>query len=393
MAAPPYDVMDENEARAMVQGRPWSFLHVSRAEVDLPEGTDPYAPEVYDRAAANLAEMRRTGVLVQDPGDHFYAYRLVEGEHVQTGLVAVASVQAYDQGRIRRHELTRPLKEDDRVRQIEALNAQTGLVSLVYRAHEEIDGILAGITAAAPPDIEVRSDAGVLHQIWLISDRGVQERLTPVFDAMERVYIADGHHRSAAASRVAAARNRAKARAKGESAYDYFLAALFPHDQVRILDYNRVVKDLGGLDLESFLAGVAEYFTIDPEDAPVRPLACGEFGMYLAGQWYRLVSDRSRLSDDPVERLDVSQLSDHLLGPVLGIGDLRRDDRVGFVGGIRGLEALERLVDSGEMAVAFSLFPTGIEDLLSVADAGEIMPPKSTWFEPKLVDGLVSHLL
>ncbi len=390
VVAPPYDVLNSAEARERAAGRPWSFLHVSKAEIDLPEGTDPYAPAVYAKAAENLKKMRDEGILQADPGPCYYAYRLRMGEHVQTGLVAAASVADYDTNRIRKHEFTRPEKEDDRVRQIEALNAQTGPVLLAYRAHAELDALLAEV-ANGEPSMQVTADDGIEHTIWVISDDATVVKITAGFDAMEALYIADGHHRSASASRIAAAR---KGQGGGdEPAHDYFLSVLFPHDQMKILDYNRVVKDLKGLSQDAFLAAVGERFTVETSEIPVRPSGHGEYGMYVGGNWYRLRIDPARIPDDPVARLDVSLLQENLLEVTLGIEDPRRDKRIDFVGGIRGLKELERRVDSGEMAVGFSLFPTTMEDLMSVADANEVMPPKSTWFEPKLADGLVSHLL
>lgn len=392
VAAPPYDVMNASEARQMVQGRPWSFLHISRPEVDLPEGVDPYAPEAYAKAAENLARMRREGVLVQDNSACFYVYRLTMGKHTQTGVVAAASVAAYDQNRIRKHEFTRPNKEDDRVRQIEALAAQTGPVFLVYRSHPDVDACLAR-AAGKPPAVDITAADGVRHQLWVLDDGGDIAQLMQWFDAMPSLYVADGHHRSAAASRVAAAAGD-DAGLPGEAAHDYFLSVIFPHDQVQILDYNRVVRDLNGLDRQQLLESISGRFSIDPSSAPVRPSAHGEFGMYLQGRWYRLTVEADRIPrDDPVERLDVSILANELLRPILGIADQRTDNRIDFVGGIRGLEGLEARVDSGEMAIAFAIRPTDMEALMAVADAGEIMPPKSTWFEPKLADGLVSHML
>ncbi|MEJ2593146.1 MAG: DUF1015 family protein [Candidatus Thiodiazotropha sp.] len=393
VAAPPYDVMNEAEAREMVVGRPWSFLHISRPEVDLPEGTDPYAPEVYAKAAENLDKMIREGVLVRDPKPCYYVYRLTMGAHRQTGLVAAASVAAYDADRIKKHEFTRPAKEDDRVRQIDALNAQTGPVFLVYPSAPAVDETLAGI-ARAVPDMDVTAADGVRHEIWVVDAEDSVNRLTAEFDAMPALYVADGHHRSAAGSRVGAARKAQNPGHTGEESYNYFLSVIFPHNQMQILDYNRVVKDLNGLDKAAFLARVGEAFTVEAEDQPVKPVRPAEFGMYLDAQWYRLRLDPARIpTDDPVARLDVSLLADNLIEPILGISDPRRDPRIDFVGGIRGLAGLAKRVDSGEMAVAFSLFPTGMEDLMAVADAGEVMPPKSTWFEPKLADGLVSHVL
>ena len=393
VAAPPYDVMNEAEAREMVEGRPWSFLHISRPEVDLPRGTDPYAPEVYAKAAENLAAMQRQGILVRDSRPCYYVYRLTMGRHVQTGLVAAASVAAYDAGRIKKHEFTRPAKEDDRVRQIDALNAQTGPVFLVYPSTQAVDETLSRCAASAA-DMDVTAADGVRHQIWVVDDSVILDQLTQAFDAMSALYVADGHHRSAAASRVGAARRAANPGHTGEESYNYFLAVIFPHNQMQILDYNRVVSDLNGLEPQTFLARVAEAFSVEPSSRPVRPAAPAQFGMYLAGQWYRLHLDPARIpSEDPVARLDVSLLADNLIEPILGISDPRRDARIDFVGGIRGLEGLQKRVDSGEMHVAFSLYPTRMEDLMAVADAGEVMPPKSTWFEPKLADGLVSHVL
>ena len=394
VVAPPYDVVDTEEARELVAGRPWSFLHISRPEVDLPEGTDPYAPEVYRRAAQNLETMIDEGILVRDPTECFYAYRLTMGDHVQTGVVAVASVPAYDQNRIRKHEFTRPVKEDDRVRQIEALNAQTGPVFLVYKADERIDGSLARAAAEAP-DVDVTAARdGVRHELWILDDPDLVEHLTRAFDAMDALYVADGHHRSAAASRVAASRREADPEHTGEESYNYFLSVIFPHDQMQILDYNRVVRDLNGADAEGFLQSLGERFRVERRDAPVRPEAPGRFGMYLEGRWYELTLDPARIpADDPVGRLDVSLLANEVIEPLLGISDPRRDERIDFVGGIRGLDELERRVDEGGWALAFSMYPTRMEDLMAVADAGEVMPPKSTWFEPKLADGLASHVL
>jgi uncharacterized protein (DUF1015 family) len=391
--APPYDVLNTEEARARAADRPWSFLHISKPEIDLPPKTDPYSPAVYAKGKENFERMQSEGVLVRDPQPCYYLYRLVMGTHTQTGIVAVASVPDYDSNRIRKHEFTRPDKEDDRVRQIEALNAQTGPVFLTYKHNAEVDSLVARATSAAP-EVDVTADDGVRHTLWTLRDPAVIETITSAFDAMKNLYIADGHHRSAAASRVAAARRNANPAHSGEEPYNYFLAVIFPDNQMQILDYNRVVKDLHGHSVEEFVAEIAEAFSVEVELAAVKPGRAREFGMYLDGHWYRLHIDPEFIPDnDPVRRLDVSLLQDNLLGPILGIGDPRRDKRIDFVGGIRGLQELEKRVDSGEMACAFALFPTSMADLMSVADAGEVMPPKSTWFEPKLADGLVSHLL
>ena len=388
--APPYDVLSSAEARVRARNRPWSFLHISKAEIDLPEDTNPYDPAVYEMAAVNLRHMLDAGVLRRDPDPCYYVYRLMMGDHLQTGLVAVASVDDYDSNRIRKHEFTRPEKEDDRVRQIEALNAQTGPVLLAYPSRPHVDSLLESV-AGTRPDVDLIADDGIGHSLWVVRDSGQVDAITRAFDAMDALYIADGHHRSAAASRVAASR-RGNGPAEAGSA-GYFLAVIFPHNQMKILDYNRVVRDLNGMTPETFLASLSGNFTVSPCSSACRPRAPAEFGMYLGGQWYRLNIPRDRVPDDPVGRLDVSLLADKLLAPLLGITDPRRDKRIDFVGGIRGLEELERRVDSGEMQVAFALYPTRMEDLMAVADAGEVMPPKSTWFEPKLADGLVSHVL
>ena len=387
VVAPPYDVLSSDEARQRAAGRPWSFLHISKAEIDLPEGTDACDPAVYAKAAENLHKMLDAGVLERDAQPCYYVYRLTMGSHVQTGLVAVASVAEYDVNRIRKHEFTRPAKEDDRVRQIQALNAQTGPVLLAYKSQPDIDGLIESVTSA-PPEYDLRADDGIGHAFWLVNDPVVIDKLTQGFDAMPAIYIADGHHRSAAASRVAAALNRGP-----EAMSSYFLSVIFPHKQMQILDYNRVVKDLNGLSKQDLLAKLGATFDVRSESAAVAPSGPGEFGMYLDGQWHRLHIHRQHIPADPVGRLDVSLLADNLLEPLLGIRDPRTDPRIDFVGGIRGLAELEKRVDSGEMAVAFSMHPTSMEDLMAVADANEVMPPKSTWFEPKLADGLISHVL
>jgi len=385
--APPYDVLNSAEARERARGRPWSFLHISKAEIDLPEETDPYDSAVYAKSAENLAKMMDQGILMRDHKDCYYVYRLIMGDHTQTGLVAVASVADYDVNRVRKHEYTRPAKEDDRVRQIEALNAQTGPVLLAYKSQQELDATIEGVTQQAPV-VDVTADDRVQHSFWVIEDDAIIQKLTEGFDAMDAIYIADGHHRSAAASRVAKTKG-----GDGEQNSDYFLSVIYPHNQMMILDYNRVIADLNGLSPEEFKDQIEASFTVAAEDAAVRPARPGEFGMYLRGQWYRLKISPALIPDDPVRSLDVSLLADHLIEPTLGIADPRTDTRIDFVGGIRGLTELERRVDSGEMAVAFSLFPTRMEALMAVADANEVMPPKSTWFEPKLADGLVSHML
>ncbi|MHB1566649.1 MAG: DUF1015 domain-containing protein [Acidiferrobacter sp.] len=380
--APPYDVLSSAEARAAVAGRACSFLRVSKAEVDLSPDTPVSSAAVFARAAANWAQLRRT-VLRQDPVPCYYLYELVMGDHRQCGLVAAASVAAYETGRIRRHELTRPDKEQDRVRHIEALNAQTGPALLTFRADASIHALMAqGMAGVAETDAVLN---GVRHRIWPVDEDAHVAALTAAFAAVPRVYIADGHHRTAAAAIVA--RNRGPR----PGPHQRFLAVLFPDREMRILNYDRVVMDLNGLSTDRIRERLAPVFTVSAEAQPVRPRQPAEFGMYLAGHWYRL-SFRPPLPADPVTRLDVSLLQDHVLGPLFGIDDPRRDQRIDFVGGIRGPAALATRIDAAG-GVAFSLYPTRLADLMTVADSGAVMPPKSTWFEPKLADGLVSYSL
>lgn len=393
VAAPPYDVLNSSEARDRATGRPWSFLHISKPEIDLPTGTDPYDASVYIKGKENFDHMLQQGLLMQDDQPCYYLYRLIMGTHQQIGLVAAASVPDYDTNRIRKHEFTRPDKEDDRVRQIDSLNAQTGPVFLTYKHSATIDALVEQVTTTTP-EVDITADDGVQHAIWPIRDTAQIATITTTFDAMESIYIADGHHRSAAASRVAAMRQAANPTHSGEEPYNYFLSVLFPDDQMMILDYNRVVTNLNDHTIEQFLCAVEQAFALHPSATPVKPDQNGIFGMYLDGQWFRLeIKPELIPTDDPVAQLDVSLLANNLIAPILGITDPRRDKRIDFVGGIRGLEGLEKRVDSGEMAVAFSLYPTGMQQLMAVADANEVMPPKSTWFEPKLADGLVSHRL
>lgn len=393
VAAPPYDVLNSAEARARAAGKPWNFLHISKPEIDLDPGVNPYSSEVYAKGVENFRNMRDKGVLQQDNAPCFYLYRLTMGAHTQTGVVAAASVAAYDSGRIRRHELTRPDKEDDRVRQIAALNAQTGPVLLTYRRSVAIDDLVAAHTQAMP-EYDFSAHDGIRHALWVMNDAAAIRQLTGAFENIERLYIADGHHRSAAAARIADERRKANPRHTGEENYNYFLSVAFPDNQMQILPYHRVIKDLNGLSGEEFLERLEKSFTVTPINSALQPAKPGEFGLYLESQWYQLSLKPDLIPQhDPVARLDVSLLHHYAIEPLLGIRDARRDQRIDFVGGIRGLKELERRVDSGEMALAFSLHPTRMEHLMSVADANELMPPKSTWFEPKLADGLVSHLL
>jgi uncharacterized protein (DUF1015 family) len=385
--APPYDVLSSAEARARAKGKPWSFLHISKPEIDLDPATDPYDRAVYAKAAENLKRMTAGGVLLRDAKPCYYVYRLTWRGRTQTGLACIASLAEYATNRIRKHELTTPLKEDDRVRQIEALNAQTGPVMSGYPNAPAIDALLSSATQRRA-QVDVTADDGVRHQLWVIDDDATIDKLTRAFDALPAIYIADGHHRSAAAARVAAARGG------NAGLHGYFLSVIFPEREMTILDYNRVVKDLNGLSPEQLLAELRKSFTVAASEEPVRPASSHEYGMYLAGRWYRLTIRPDLVpNDDPIGRLPITLLTRNAIEPLLGIKDPRTDKRIDFVGGARGLAELERRVDSGEMAVAFSLYPTQMHDLMAVADAGANMPPKSTWFEPKLADGMVSYVL
>ncbi len=385
--APPYDVLTANEARALVADAPDNFLHVSKPEIDLPADVPAEDPRVYAKGAENFKRLIRDGLLRQDARPCFYLYRLRRADHVQTGIVVTVSVADYEANHIRKHELTRPDKEDDRVRHMEALNAQTGPVLLVYPDDRCAQQLIAKQSETAPV-YDALELTDVEHTLWVVDDAETISAVRQVFAALPAFYIADGHHRSAAAARVAVRRGRE------DDAANHFLAVLFPASQTQILDYNRLIRDLNGLFPQTFLEQVARRFSVSEQDQPVRPAVAGEFGMYLAGRWYRLrAADEWLHADDPLLCLDISILSNYLIQPLLGIEDVRRDPRIEFVGGVRGLGELQRRVDSGEMAVAFSIYPTPLSALIAVADAGEIMPPKSTWFEPKLADGLVSHML
>jgi len=391
--APPYDVLNVEEARARAAGKSYSFLHISRPEIDLPQTTDPYSAEVYAKGLENLRIMLKQGVLQQDKQACYYLYTLVMGQHTQTGLVLAASVAEYDTNRIRKHEFTRPDKEDDRVRQIETLRAQTGPVLLTHRDNSEVNRVIEK-AMHLPALFEITAEDGVIHKLRIIDEPNDLNTLTTAFDAMPAIYIADGHHRSAAASRVAAMYRQQNPQHTGEEAYNYFLAVSFPDSQVKIFDYNRVVKDLNGLNCEELIRQLQAHFSVTASAQAVKPEQRGEIGMYLSGQWYRLTVHPERIpSDDPVAALDISLLTRYVITPLLGIEDQRRDKRIDFVGGIRGLEGLEKRVNSGEMAVAFAMYPTSLAELMAVADANQVMPPKSTWFEPKLADGLVSQVL
>jgi len=392
VAAPPYDVLSSEEAREMALGNEYSFLHVNKPEIDLDPDIDLYDERVYEQGAANLQRMIRDQVLRQDEKPCLYVYRQQMGRHVQTGLVAGASVAEYDDDLIKKHEQTRADKEDDRTRHVATLNANTGPVFLTYKAVPAVDGLMTRITAGTP-EYDFTSADGIRHVFWVVADPETIGRIHELFDAIDCLYVADGHHRSASASRVQKMRREKNPHHTGDEEYNFFLSVIFPHDQMLIMDYNRVVRDLNNLTPEQFVDKVQETFSLAVVDDG-QPKQRHDFGMYINGRWFRLTAKPGSFpAEDPVRSLDVSILQENLLAPVLGIGDPRKDKRIDFVGGIRGLRELERLVQSGKHAVAFALYPTSIEQLMAIADAGRFMPPKSTWFEPKLKSGLVVHLL
>ncbi len=381
----PYDVMSSEEARAMAAGNPLSFLHVSKPEIDLPPGTDLYSPAVYAKGKENFARLIADGALSQDSQPCFYLYRQIMGGHAQTGLVAAASCQEYLDGIIKKHEFTRPDKEDDRVRHIETLNSQTGPVFLTYKAVAAMDEFVAKKTAGTP-DVDFTGKDGVRHTSWSVRDAAEIAFVAGQFAQIPFLYIADGHHRSAAAGRVFQAR-------QGAGHSGGFLTVTFPHNQMQILPYNRVLKDMNGLTPEQLLAKLDAIFILSPGGAP-KPTRKHELALFLGGQWRTLhFRPQFAATSDPIEKLDVTLLQKFVLDPIFGITDPRTSKRINFVGGIRGTAELEKLVNSGEYACAFSMFPTSIVDLMEIADAGGIMPPKSTWFEPKLRDAMFCHMI
>jgi uncharacterized protein (DUF1015 family) len=382
----PYDVMSSDEARELAAGNPLSFLHVSKPEIDLPPGTDLYSPAVYAKGRENFQKLIAQGALRQDSQPQFYLYRQIMGGHAQTGLVAAASCQEYLANVIKKHELTRVDKEDDRVRHIEALNSQTGPVFLTYRATAKFDAFVAAKTAGAPA-VDFTAKDGVRHTAWTIGDAADIRFIEAQFAQVPFLYIADGHHRSAAAGRVFQSRQGA-----GHSAQ--FLAVIFPHNQMQILPYNRVLKDLNGHSPEQLWQRLNAVFTVQSAHGAPVLRAKHQLGLFFQGQWHALTfKPEFTATKDPIEGLDVTLLQKQVLAPVFGIDDPRTSKRINFVGGIRGTAELEKLVGSGEYACAFSMFPTSIEDLMSIADAGGIMPPKSTWFEPKLRDAMFCHMI
>lgn len=390
VAALPYDVYNRQEAKQEVLREPLSFLKIDRAETSFPDSVDTYAPEVYQKAKELLEQDIEDGVYVEDDGRSYYVYQLVMDGRAQTGLVACSSVDDYMNNVIKKHENTRADKEVDRITHVDTCSAQTGPIFLAYRSHDAINQIVNRYTES-PALYDFTAVDGVTHRVWKIDDRQDVEAIYNAFRQIDRIYIADGHHRAASAVKVGLKRREENPGYTGEEEFNYFLSVLFPHDELMIMDYNRTVKDLNGLTWNAFMERVKENFEVEQSASPVAPDQKGVFGMYSDGNWYRLTA-KPRLFEgkDAVGCLDVSVLQDVLLGPVLGIGDPRTDSRIDFVGGIRGLKELERRAD-GDMCVSFSMYPTSITELFDVADNGLLMPPKSTWFEPKLRSGLFIH--
>lgn len=395
VAALPYDVMDSNEAREMVKGNPHSFLHVDKAEIDLDPSIDLYDTRVYEKARDNMRGMIKDGVFIQDKQACLYIYKQVMDGRAQIGLVGCTSIDDYINNIIKKHELTRADKEQDRINHVDYCNANTGPIFLTYTAKKAINDMVDSWMAGHKPVYDFVSDDNIGHTVWVIDDAAVIGKLEAEFAATDYLYIADGHHRSASAVKVGLKRREQFPNYKGDEEFNFFLSVLFPDEQLYIMDYNRVVKDLNGNSSEEFMKKVGEKFDIEEYKAEgqLKPAAKHTFGMYMDGKWFKLTAKAGTYNEnDPVDRLDVSIMQNNLLRPILGIQDPRTDKRIDFVGGIRGLKELERRVNGG-MKVAFSMYPTTIDDLMSIADAGQIMPPKSTWFEPKLRSGLFIHEL
>lgn len=398
VASHPYDVLNRDEAYELAKDNPHSFLHINKPEVDVDPAMSVYDPQVYQKGAENLQRFIAEGILHRDEVDQYYVYQQQMGSHVQIGLVAVASVAAYEAGLIKKHEFTRPEKEDDRVHHMDTLGAQVGPVFLTYKAEEGINTLISEIISNEP-EYDFGADDGTRHTFWLIADEATTAQLDQQFNELECLYVADGHHRSAAASRVQKLRAARNAAHTGEESYNWFLVVLFPHDQMQILDYNRIIQDLGSYSAKEFVDALRENFDVEEVDshAAAKPTLAREFALYLDRQWYRLRVNSvlaAKIDDnDPVQSLDVSIMQQSILSPLLDIKDQRTDKRIDFVGGIRGLGELEKRVNSGEWQAAIALYPTSIESLMDIADANEVMPPKSTWFEPKLKSGLVTHVL
>lgn len=389
VASRPYDVLNSQEAKVEAQGNPYSFLHITKSEISLPEDTDIHSQPVYDKALQNLEAFIQRDILFRENKDCYYIYQLIMNGRSQTGLVCGSSVDDYENDIIKKHEFTRPEKEQDRINHIKTSGAQTGNVFLAYRNVAEIDQLIEKWKNDKSPVYDFIADDQIQHTIWVINDTTIIGNISTLFaEKVPCTYIADGHHRAASAAKVRKALGE-----KSTPEANYFLTTLFPASQLAILDYNRVIKDLNGHTPEEFVKGLDADFIAKKADQAVAPAELHQFGMYLAGQWYSLTAKEGSYTNDPIGILDVTILQEKILAPVLGIADQRTDKRIDFVGGIRGLAELEKRVNSGEMAVAFSLYPVSIQQLFDIADNGEVMPPKSTWFEPKLRDGLLTHLI
>ena len=389
VASKPYDVLNSKEARIEAQGNPNSFLHITKSEIDLPESIDIHSQAVYDKAKENLNAFISRKILFREDKPCYYIYRLIMNGRSQTGLVCGSSVDDYEKDLIKKHEFTRPEKELDRINHIKTTGAQTGNVFLAYKNVKQIDSLISKWTSTKNPQYDFTADDGIQHSVWIVNDDKTIQQITDYFKTLvPHTYIADGHHRAASAAKV-----RKELGGKATENADYFLTTLFASNELAIMDYNRVIKDLGGLSEAEFISKLDEKFIIEKKSKAYRPEALHDFGLYLDKQWYKLTSKPGTYTEDPIGILDVSILQEQVLDPVLGIKDQRTDKRIDFVGGIRGLEELEKRVDSGEMKLAFSLHPVSIEQLFDIADSGNVMPPKSTWFEPKLRDGLLTHLI
>lgn len=395
VAVLPYDVMSADEAREMVKGNPYSFLHVTRSEIDLDPATDHYDGAVYKKAAENLKKLEQDGILINEEKPCYYIYSQTMDGRTQTGIAACASVDEYHDGRIKKHELTREEKEQDRIKHVETCDANTGPVFLTYKPVPELDFIIRKWKWQHEADYDFTASDGVRHTVWVVSDDEVIGAIRDSFKTIDALYIADGHHRNASTAKVALGKRAKNPGYDKNAEFNYYLAVIFSSDQLSIMDYNRVVKTLNGNDNDSFLKSVRNEFMVTEHPAGIyRPESRHTFGMYLGGKWYKLSAKPEIVNDsDPVASLDVSILQTHLLSPILGIKDPRTDANIDFVGGLRGLGALQEAVDSGTAKVAFAMYPTSMDELISIADSGQIMPPKSTWFEPKLRSGLFVHKL
>ncbi len=396
VASVPYDVVNREEAKQLAADNPLSFLHVTRAEIDLPDDVNPYDKAVYEKAKENLNKLKEEAPLIIDEQPHFYLYRLIMDGRAQIGITATFSVDDYDNDVILKHEKTRKVKEDDRTNHIITTEAQTGIVFLTYRGTESINDVVNKTVNGSEPLYDFTAPDGIQHTVWILPDE-YNQLIIDEFEKIDKLYVADGHHRAKSASRAREEKRKANPNYTGEEEYNYFIAVIFPGEQLKILPYNRVVFDLNGNSKDEFLNKVSEKFAVE-KTGQKEPKERRTFCMYLDGEWFTLtprdsVLASNSLSDSVGEKLDVSILQNFLLNPVLGIEDPRTSDRIDFIGGIRGTKELERLVDSGKAAVAFSLYPVTVDDLMNISDAGEVMPPKSTWFEPKLRDGLLTHLI